>query len=201
MLWLALEENQAKTVDKSSKWPNERKLLQAAQNGSQEAFGVLVRNHQKRLFRFVYAILRNFDSAEDIVQESFVKAWQALKTFRPGHDFYPWLSTIARNLAYNWIRREEKKESLDKLRESGFDPESTDLGPFEKLLSDESSKRLYKAVMALPSEYRRVFVLRQFEEMSYDQIASYLKIPPGTVDSRLYRARKLLMESLKDLLE
>ena len=75
------------------------------------------------------------------------------------------------------------------------------MGPFEKLLSDESSKRLYKAVMALPFEYRTVFALRQFEEMSYDQIASYLKIPPGTVDSRLHRARKLLMESLKDLLE
>ena len=201
MLWLAREENQPKIVNNSSKWPNERKLLEAAQNGNREAFGVLVRNYQKRLFRFVYGILGSFDSAEDIVQDSFIKAWQAIKTFRPGNDFYPWLSTIARNLSYNWIRREEKKESLDKLTDSGFNPESTELGPFEKLLADEGSKKLYKAVMALPNEYRTVFVLRQFEQMSYEQIASYLKIPPGTVDSRLYRARKLLMEALKDIVE
>lgn len=197
---LSREEKQPSPVIKSEKWPNERKILEAAQNGNQEAFGVLVRSYQKKLFRFVYGILGNFDSAEDIVQEAFIKAWQAIKTFRPGHDFYPWLATIARNLTYNWIRREEKKESLDKLTEKGFNPESVELGPFENLLDKEGSKKLYQAIQALPLEYRTVFVLRQFEQMSYEQIASYLKIPPGTVDSRLYRARQLLMESLKDIL-
>jgi RNA polymerase sigma-70 factor (ECF subfamily) len=138
--------------------------------------------------------------AEDIVQEAFVKAYQALKSFRTEYAFYPWLATIARNLAYNHIHREEKKESLDRLQEKGYDPQSVELGPLGQLLNDEAQKRFYQAVEALPTTFRTVFVLRHFEGMDYTQIASYLKIPPGTVDSRLYRARKLLMESLKDLL-
>ncbi len=197
---LPREENQKSAVNNSEKWPNERKLLEAAQNGDPKAYGVLVRQNQKKLFRFVYGILGNFDTAEDIVQESFIKGWEAIKTFRPGYEFYPWLSTIARNLTYNWIHREERKESLEKLQDKGYDPQSVELGPFEKLLEKEGSKKLYQAILALPVEFRTVFVMRQFEQMSYEDIASFLKIPPGTVDSRLHRARKLLMEALKDIL-
>ena len=178
----------------------EQRLIEAAQNGDKRAFGQLVRLHQKRLFRAVYGLLGSFDQTEDIVQEAFVKAWGAIKTFRVGYAFYPWLSTIARNLAYNHLSREEKKESLDKIQEKGFDPAAADLGPLDKLLAEEGQKRFYQALMSLPVQYRSVFVLRHFEEMDYAQIASYLKIPPGTVDSRLYRARKLLLEALKDLL-
>jgi RNA polymerase sigma-70 factor (ECF subfamily) len=197
---LPREENQSSAVNNSENRSSERKLLEAAQNGDQKAYGILIRQNQKRLFRFVYGILGNFDSTEDIVQEAFIKGWEAIGTFRPGYSFYPWISTIARNLTFNWIHREERKDSFEKLQEKGFDPESTDLGPFEKLLDDEGSKRLFMAVQALPVEFRTVFVMRQFEQMSYEDIASFLKIPPGTVDSRLYRARKMLMEALKDLL-
>ncbi len=157
--------------------------------------------HQKRLFRYIFGLTRSFDTTEDIVQEAFVKAFDNLKTFRSEYAFYPWLSTIARNLAYNHIHREEKKESLDSLHEKGYDPESAELGPIEALLNSEGDKRFYKALMTLPVKYRSVFVLRHFEDMDYSQIASYLKIPPGTVDSRLYRARQMLMEQLKDLIE
>lgn len=178
----------------------ERKLVEAAQNGDQRAFGQLIRRHQKRLFRFIYGLLGSFDQAEDVVQEAFVKAYQALGTFRTEYEFYPWLSTIARNLAYNQLTRREKTESLDQIKEAGYDPAAESLGPLDELLDDESQRRFYAAVQALPTQYRAVFVLRHFEGMDYSAIASYLKIPPGTVDSRLYRARKMLMEALKDLL-
>ncbi len=180
--------------------PTERKLVEAAQNGDRAAFGKLVRMHQKKLFRFIYGLVGSFDQAEDIVQEAFVRAYGAIGTFRTEYSFYPWLSTIARNLAYTQISREEKKESLEKIQEKGYDPVSTDLGPLDQMLDDESQRRFYKAVMAMPVTYRAVFVLRHFENMDYTEIASYLKIPPGTVDSRLYRARKYLMDALKDLL-
>lgn len=178
----------------------ERRLVEASQNGNKAAFGKLVRIHQKRLFRYIYGITGSFDAAEDIVQEAFIKAFGAIKTFRTEYSFYPWLSTIARNLAYNQIHREERQVSLDQKAEAGFDPESADLGPLEKLIAHEGDKRFWKALKALPGQYRRVFVLRHFEQMDYAEIASYLKIPPGTVDSRLYRARQLLIEALKDLL-
>lgn len=195
-----MEEKPLPSVTQSGTTADERALVEAAQQGDGAAFGRLIRLHQKRLFRFAYSITGSFDQAEDIVQESFVKAYSAIATFKPGFAFYPWLSTIARNLAFNQIAREERKESLDEKSDSGFDPESTDLGPLEKLLNDEAQARFFKAVMALPAKYRTVFVLRHFEEMDYNEISIYLKIPPGTVDSRLYRARQMLVEALKDLL-
>ncbi len=179
---------------------SDQQLIEMAQAGDKRAFGQIIRKYQKRLLRFIVGLVRSFDTAEDIVQEAFIRAYQALERFKPNQPFYPWLATIARNLAYNHIQRDEKSESLDKLAESGYDPQAIQLGPMEQMLSDESRKRYFKAVMALPAKYRAVFVLRHFEDMSYVDIASYLKIPPGTVDSRLYRARQMLMENLKDLL-
>ena len=178
----------------------ERKLIEAAQNGDPKAFGQLIRQHQRRLFRYVIGLVKSFDTAEDIVQETFVRAYQALSRFQTDCAFYPWLSVIARNLAYNHIAKEEKKDSLDELSEKGVDFRSLDLGPLEKLLTDQNQKRLYQAILAMPARFRTVFVLRHFEDMDYTAIASYLKIPPGTVDSRLYRARQFLLEKLKDLL-
>jgi RNA polymerase sigma-70 factor, ECF subfamily len=196
-----VEEKITSGVPRAEKPFDETKLIELAQNGDGRAFGQLIRLHQKRLFRFIYGLTGSFDQAEDIVQEAFVKAYGAINTFRQGASFYPWLSTIARNLAYNQITRQEKKESLEELSATGYDPASTDLGPLDKLMDDQAQRRFYEALAALPTAYRTVFVLRHFEEMEYTDIASYLKIPPGTVDSRLYRARKLLMEQLKDLLE
>lgn len=179
---------------------NEKKLIEAVQNGDKKAFGKLVRIHQKRLIRYIYGLVKSFDVAEDVVQEAFVKSYNKIDEFKTQYAFYPWLSTIARNLAYNHIYREERKESLDQLNEAGYNPSNEDLGPLEQFLEKEAGKRFYKAVMALPIKYRTVFILRQFEKMDYAEIASYLKIPPGTVDSRLYRARQMLMDDLKDLL-
>ncbi len=195
------EETPPEMVEKSDAKSPERKLVEAAQNGDQKAFGQLIRLHQKKLYRYVYGLVGSVDQTEDIVQEAFVRAWSALKTFRADYAFYPWLSTIARNLAYTQIAREEKKESLDKLTDKGYDPASVELGPLEQMLDEEGKKRFYKALMAMPTTYRSVFVLRHFENMDYVEIANYLKIPPGTVDSRLYRARQYLMKELKDLLD
>lgn len=195
------EENRPPGVTQKEPPTPERKLIEASQIGDQKAFGLLIRRHQKRLFRFIYGLTGSFDQTEDIVQEAFIKAYGAIKTFRTGYDFYPWLSTIARNLAYNQLTRGDKAESLEKKTEAGYDPASTELGPLEKLLETESQKRFYESLKALPEKYRTVFVLRHFEDLDYSQIASFLKIPPGTVDSRLYRARQMLTEALKDLLE
>ncbi|HOP07651.1 MAG TPA: sigma-70 family RNA polymerase sigma factor [candidate division Zixibacteria bacterium] len=194
------EEKPIQPVSSTETKDEETRLIEAAQNGDKRAFGQLVRRHQKRLFRFIYGLTGSFDVTEDIVQEAFIKAHGALERFRTGFAFYPWLATIARNLAYNHIAREEKQDSLNGLSEKGFDPAQTDPGPLDKLLDQEGQKRFYQALKKMPAKYRSVFVLRHFEDMDYAAIASYLKIPPGTVDSRLYRARQYLLEELKDLL-
>jgi len=194
------EETGTKPVLASGEEISDKKLILAVQEGNKKAFSPLIRRYQKRLFRFIYGLVGSFDATEDIVQETFIKAFKAIETFKTEYDFYPWLATIARNTAYNSIHREERKESLNSLQEKGYDPASTDLGPIDRLLDEEGKKRFHKAVKAMPVKYRSVFVLRHFEDMDYAAIASYLKIPPGTVDSRLYRARKFLLEELKDLL-
>ncbi len=195
-----LEDSARSSVSSSESKSEEQKLIESAQNGNKAAFGKLIRMHQKRLFRFVYGLVNSFDMTEDLVQETFVKAFEKIETFKTGYAFYPWIATIARNRAFNLIQREEKKESLDKLTEVGFAPQSNELGALDKLLDDENKKRLYKAIAALPVKYRTVFTMRHFEKMDYAEIASYLKIPPGTVDSRLHRARQMLLDAVKDLL-
>lgn len=194
------EETEAFVGNTNSEEITEKKLIESVQNGDKKAFGQLVRLHQKRLMRYIYGLVKSFDIAEDIVQEAFVKSYSKIGEFKTQYAFYPWLSTIARNLAYNHIYREERKESLNQLNEAGYSPADEDLGPLDQFLEKEAGKRFYKAVMALPVKYRTVFILRQFEKMDYSEIASYLKIPQGTVDSRLYRARQMLIDELKDLL-
>lgn len=195
-----VEETGPLKVSTSEGQSEEYRLVEAAQNGDSKAFGKLVRMHQKRLFRFIIGLTGSFDVTEDIVQEAFIKTHGALDRFRLGMAFYPWLSTIARNTAYNHIARQEKKESLNDLQEKGFDPRQQGLGPLEQLLDQEGQKRFQAALKIMPTKLRSVFVLRHYEQMDYAAIASYLKIPPGTVDSRLYRARQHLLEELKDLL-
>lgn len=194
------EETKSRTVSIVTAAKEDRELVAAAQNGDKAAFGKLVRRHQRRLFRFIYGLLGSFDQTEDIVQDTFIRAYEAIRRFRVGEDFYPWVARIARNLAYNQLARQSRQQSLDMLTETGFDAAAADLGPLDKMMSDENNRRFYESLLAMPSNYRAVFVLRHFEQMDYADIASYLKIPPGTVDSRLYRARQFLLDKLKDLL-
>jgi RNA polymerase sigma-70 factor (ECF subfamily) len=194
------EEKAASEVAGVDSNPNESSLVKSARAGDQRAFGHLVRNHQKRLFRFILGLTGSFDQAEDVVQEAFVRAYAALDRFETERDFYPWLATIARNLALNQMQRDRKQESLDRIQEQGFDRAGDAPDPLDNLLSSENQKRFYGALKELPVQYREVFVLRHFEEMSYQDIAAKLKIAPGTVDSRLYRARQMLAEALKEFL-
>ena len=194
------EEKAASEVAGVDSNPIESSLVKSAQAGDQKAFGQLVRNHQKRLFRFILGLTGSFDQAEDVVQEAFVKAYSALDRFETERDFYPWLATIARNLALNQMQHDKKQESLDRIKEKGFDRAGDAPDPLDSLLSSENQKRFYEALKELPVQYREVFVLRHFEEMSYQDIAARLKVAPGTVDSRLYRARQMLAEALKEFL-
>jgi RNA polymerase sigma-70 factor (ECF subfamily) len=169
-----------------------------ARRGDKAAFGRLVKLHQKRALRMVLGMVGDVDAAMDIVQDSFVRAYQALERFDESQPFYPWLSTIAGNLALNHIKKSRRETRLD---DEVHERAAPDPDPLEKLQLDETDRRFMAAVQELPEAYRMVFILRNFEEMSYEDIASRLSLSLGTVDSRLYRARRLLVEKLKELLE
>jgi RNA polymerase sigma-70 factor (ECF subfamily) len=175
----------------------ETELVGRARGGDKAAYGELVKMHQRRLLRTIAGMTGDLDSAMDIVQEGFVRAYQALDRFEPGQPFYPWISRIAVNLAINKIKRSARQTGLDAVAETRPDPGPD---PLAVLQSKESDRRFMAAVRELPVPYREVFVLRQFEELEYGEIARRLHISPGTVDSRLFRARRLLVDKLRDLL-
>jgi RNA polymerase sigma-70 factor (ECF subfamily) len=193
-----LEENKDSRVLPEASRADETTLVARSRQGDKAAFGMLVKMHHRRLLRTVTAMIGDLDGAKDIVQESFLRAYQALSRFEEGQPFYPWLSRIAVNLAINQIKRGGRQTRLDPDR---HEHASDAPDPLAKLQVDENDRRFLAAVHDLPEPFRSVFVLRQFEDLSYEEIAMRLNISVGTVDSRLFRARRQLVESLQDLLE
>jgi RNA polymerase sigma-70 factor (ECF subfamily) len=193
-----LEESTNRSVTNAEQGTEDAAYIIEARNGDKASYGFLVKKYQKRVLRMVIGMVGDLDNAMDIVQDSFIRGWQALDSFDESRPFYPWLSTIATNQALNFIKRSSRQTSLepslDKRMDAGPDP-------LEKLQLIENDRRFLEAVRELPEQYRVVFVLRHFESLSYGEIAKRLEISPGTVDSRIYRARKALIEKLKDLLE
>lgn len=178
--------------------PEDRLLIEMAANGDRRAFGELVTRYQRRLFRFVFMLVKSKDGADDIVQDAFINAWQALATFEPDKPFYPWLSTIARNLALNRLKRDARQKPASEIEEDFENVPEQALNPLDEMIEKENDLVFAKAVMSLPEQYRTVFILRMIEKMPYEKIAEQLNISPGTVDSRLHRARAKLLEMLKE---
>jgi RNA polymerase sigma-70 factor (ECF subfamily) len=191
-----LEEKATQRVS-SQETKDDAELIGRARAGDTVAFGLIVRRHQKRLLRTIVGMTGRIDVAQDIVQDAFVRAWEALESFDESLPFYPWISRIAVNLTMNYFKKAKRERSLDESYQSRPDPA---LLQDEAMRVEENRRRLDEAIAELPEQYRIVFVLRTIEELSYDEIAARLKISEGTVDSRLFRARRILMEKLDDLL-
>jgi RNA polymerase sigma-70 factor (ECF subfamily) len=162
----------------------------AAQQGDSAAFGEIVRRYQRAVYRVAYGLTRNPADADDLAQETFVRAWQAIGRFRVGEPLYPWLVRITMNLAYSLFRRRKRKPEtpLEPLLEAGRQWAGDD-DPAEEAAQRERQEKIQAAFAELSAEHQAVLVLRVVEGLSYDDIASSLSIPIGTVMSRLSRAR------------
>jgi RNA polymerase sigma-70 factor, ECF subfamily len=174
--------------------PDEGFLVARARRGDAAAFEALVRRHQRRVYAVALRIVRAHDVADDVSQEAFVRAWRSLDRFETGRPFASWVCRIAANLAINHVRSPRARE--DGLPEGHDETPAADPGPLGTVLDAEAGRVLDAAVASLPAEQRAVFVLRAVEEMSYDAIAEALSLSPGTVMSRLFRAREKLARAL-----
>ena len=156
-------------------------------------FEMFVWPHMTAAYSFARWMMRNHHDAEDVVQESFVKAFRAVDRLR-GEDPRPWLLTIVRNTAINFLNR-RRSEGVD---HGENDPEPVDSAPNPEmsLAQRRRRERVRSAIKRLPVEFRETLVLREMEGMAYKEIAAVLKIPVGTVMSRLSRARDLLVGEL-----
>lgn len=174
--------------------PDESFLLARARKGDLGAFETVVRRYQRRVYGVALRIVRAHDVADDVAQEAFLRAWRSLDRFDLARPFGPWVCRIAANLAVNHVRSPRARE--EGLPEGHRETPARDPGPLTAVLDSEAQEVLDAAVAGLPAEQRAVFVLRAVEEMSYEEIAEALGIAPGTVMSRLFRARERLARAL-----
>ncbi len=173
-------------------------LVAKSKLGDTRAFGELVRRYQKPVFRIVLRMVHSQDDADDLTQDTFVRAHRGLKTFKEEFDFHPWLYRIAVNQAINFINRRKRQAAadIDEVPELdmkiGPEPES----PLQSASRGELLERLERALDRLPEDQKTVFLLRVQEGLSYEEIAKSMDTPKGTVMSRLARARMALRKHM-----
>ncbi|MDA8985529.1 RNA polymerase sigma factor RpoE [Luminiphilus sp.] len=180
----------------------DQQLVQRAQRGDLRAFDLLVLKYQGRIGALVSRYITDPSEVEDVTQEAFIKAYRAIDKFRGDSAFYTWLYRIAANAAKNHLVSRRRRPGADATIEDA------ELGQQAELLADvgtpeavamgeELATVVEEALAALPEELRAALTLREFEGLSYDDIAAVLDCPVGTVRSRIFRAREAIDERVK----
>lgn len=183
-------------------------LVDRVRAGERQAFDLLVSKYQRRLMRLVSRIVHDPAEAEDVVQETFIKAYRALRHFRGESAFYTWLYRIGINTAKNFLinqgRRTPTSTDTDAEQAEVFDDGDhlRDINTPESLLASKQIAQTVNAAMdALPVDLRTAIALREIEGLSYEEISTIMACPIGTVRSRIFRAREVIAEKLRPLLD
>jgi RNA polymerase sigma-70 factor, ECF subfamily len=185
----------------------DRQLVTRAQQGDKQAFNLLVVKYQRKLARLLSRFIRDPAEVEDVTQEAFIKAYRALPAFRGDSAFYTWLYRIGINTAKNYLmamgRRAPTSTEVEAEEAEGFEEgeQLRDINtPESVLLSNEIAQTVNSTIEKLPDELRRAIQMREIEGMSYEDIATAMDCPIGTVRSRIFRAREAIAEQLRPLL-
>lgn len=176
-----------------------RKIL----DGDKSAFTFIQNKYKTRIKSLVRRMIKDPDDVDDLTQEAFIKAYNALDSFQFAYNFSAWLYRIASNSCIDFLRKKRfKTVSIDQPvageEDLYIDIPNDDLTPDIEMISKERKKILKKAIDELPENYRNIINMRHTEEMDYKEIAKKLEIPLGTVKAHLFRARKLLYDALID---
>lgn len=175
---------------------DESTLIEMAKHGDRQAFGQLVSNHRQGVVNVVYRMCGDPNLAEDVAQEAFLRAWQKLADYRPKAPFRYWVYRIATNAALDVLRRERVTLDVDEVQVAADTPTLED-----RSATAARARQVKEAVLALPAASRSVLVLREYQDLSYQEVAETLDIPIGTVMSRLSYARGKLRQMLAAHLE
>ena len=177
---------------------SDAELVEEVRNGRREAFTVLMRRYQEKIYWVARRIVGSHDDAEDVAQETFVKAYLALGEFRGEAKFYTWLYRIALNLSLNAVRKRQVAhylhQSSELLRRLLPPPERPD----EQVELQEVEQRLYAAVARLPEKQKTVFVMRFFDELTYEEISGVLKTSVGGLKANYFHALRKVQELMSD---
>jgi RNA polymerase sigma-70 factor (ECF subfamily) len=186
----------------------DQKLVERAQRGEKHAFDLLVAKYQRKLARLLSRFIRDPAEVEDVAQEAFIKAYRALPSFRGESAFYTWLYRIGINTAKNYLvamgRRAPTVTEFDSEEAESFEDgeQLRDINtPESVLMSRQIGDTVNEAMAALPEELRTAIALREIEGLSYEEIATVMNCPIGTVRSRIFRAREAIATRLRPLLD
>jgi RNA polymerase sigma-70 factor (ECF subfamily) len=183
----------------------DKALIESALGGNQGAYKELMERHRSAIYHIVLKIVRDREAVEDLVQETFMKAFASLATYRSEYKFSTWLYRIAANAAIDYLRKKRLKTlSLDAPVHGSDDMGSIDIpdysySPEKEIEEREKRISINDAIDSLPEKYRLVIVYRHKDDKSYEEIAEALDIPIGTVKARIFRARELLKKKLRPL--
>jgi RNA polymerase sigma-70 factor (ECF subfamily) len=173
-------------------------LIHRCQSGETQAFDELMQRYAASMYRVTYSLTRNHADADDMVQETFIRAYRAIRRFDERFQFYTWIRKIAVNLCFNFLKR-KRRFTFVPLPVSDGECESADIADPKADAEGSTLKRdLDRALARLPPDQRTIFMLRVNEELSYNEIGEMLNIPIGTVMSRLNRAREKLKGLMKE---
>ncbi|MHB1419691.1 MAG: RNA polymerase sigma factor [Bacillota bacterium] len=178
-------------------------LISRSRKGEVEAFEALISHYQRQVYTVAYRFMGNHDDASDLAQEAFIRAFYSIKSFRGDSSFKTWIHQIVANVCRDELRKRQRQQttSLDEpfLTEDGIMTRQTvdwDLSPEQLYEEKEGREYLQKLIDELPPEYRIVLVMREIQDMTYEEIASQLDCSLGTIKSRLSRARKILRDKI-----
>ncbi len=181
-------------------------IVKRVQRGDKNAFDLLVIKYQHKLAKLVLPYVHDRDEVLDVVQETFIKAYKALPTFRGDSAFYTWLYRIAINTSKNYLTAQSRRpprSDVDANDAEFFDGGSAmhdNTTPEANLAKQQIKEAIDKVISHLPEELKVAISLREFEAMSYDEIADVMDCPVGTVRSRIFRAREAIDNEIRDLL-
>ncbi len=200
--------NEATPAPEAPCGPEDAQLVNAARNGDMHAYDQLIRRYQERVYATIYHMTSNHEDANDLAQETFIKAYSALKSFKGDSSFYTWVYRIAVNKTINFLKQRKNKVSLS-LNDMDFnienDPELvafvSDKTPRRDAALAELQEKLNGAMQKLSEDHRMVVTLHDVQGLSHEEIANIMECNVGTVRSRLFYARQQMQAYLSDYLK
>ena len=173
-------------------------LLRRAQSGDPEAFEQLIGPLEQLVWRICWHYTGNREAAEDCGQETMIRIWRSLESYRGDCALESWVYRIAANCCMDWLRKKkrDKSVSMEPLQEQGFDPADPSPGTEEQVVTEDEHRRLREAITQLPEDQREALILTQLEKIPYEEAAQELGVSEGTIKSRVNRAKVRLKEIL-----
>ena len=179
----------------------DEELIKKFQDGDVGAYNQIVYRYKDRLLNFIYRFLNDLDRSEDLVQDTLLKLYTHKDSYKEIAKFSTWLYTIAANLARTELRKIKRRKTFSVTELSHDDREfiieSTDMGPGEENFSQNFEENVQRALAELPDDFKTIIILRDIQELSYDEISKITEVPLGTVKSRINRGRVKLQQLLK----